>query len=78
VTGGGVRPRLREIGIFGLRMSSQIRSPLAQGRAASLDDQASVVTSTILGFGLGILDVFTKVRPEKPNPSRCMKASVER
>ena len=41
-------------------------------------NHASLVTSTILVFGLGILDVFTKVRPEKPNPSRCMNASVER
>ena len=48
-----------------------------RGRPIS-PDYASVVTSTILAFGLGILDVFTKVRPEKPNPSRCMNASVER
>ena len=36
------------------------------------EHHASVVTSTILGFGLGILDVFTKVRPEKPNCLKCI------
>jgi hypothetical protein len=36
------------------------------------------VTATVLGFGLGILDVLMKVRPEKPKPSRCMNLSVDR
>ena len=53
-------------------MSDEKATPISR------EHHASVVTSTILAFGLGILDVFTKVRPEKPNPSRCMNASVER
>lgn len=52
---------------------------LVETRAATQDGKighASEVTATNLG--LGILDVFTKVRPEKPKLGRCMNRWVER